>query len=453
MVPELVTGDSGHRHRREGQNGEKSMKDQEKTSGPDVSGLEYTVHAQRSVEKTTGDPYFRDDDPEMILNALLNEIRSVSFGDYLRRKIREKKPENEAEDDAEWLCGEFRERDVPPSFTPTTAKLKALVKNWLSQRTVSRNVVLLLGFAMGLFPEEVNEFLSKALKEPKLDPKDPFEVICWYCYRFRLPFAKQQELWNRVCTGASGAGEDGLLLDSTVRVRGSMESIGTEAQLEAYLGRLGLTRASARQGVAARRQFDILYRKACAIAAAVKTDMERDDAETGAGRYAEELARNDRIYDYQKRERIERKRKDYRIFLAEDITPADIENILYSAVPKDLNGNLAPMKESMLNIRFAGKRLNRQHITGILDGNDAINRFDLITLCFFVTAGETDGPEKPPRQRYDAFIRDTNRVLADSDMPPLYVANPYESFVLMCMLADDPLGSFADVWELSYGAE
>ena len=37
-------------------------------------------------------------------------------------------------------------------------------------------------------------------------------------------------------------------------------------------------------------------------------------------------------------------------------------------------------------------------------------------------------------------------------MDPLYVANPFESFVMMCMLTDDPLGSFADVWELSYSA-
>ena len=427
------------------------MKDQEKTSGPDISGLEYTVHARRSLEKTTGDPYFRDNDPEMILSALMNGIRSVSFGDYLRRKVREKKPENAMEDDEEWLCGEFRDRNVPPSFAPTTAKLKALVKNWLSQRTVSRSVVLLLGFAMDLSPDEVNELLAKALREPKLDPKDPFEVVCWYCYRFHLPFAKQQELRNRFC-GSGSAEDDGLLLDSTVRVRGDMESIGTEAQLAAYLARLGQARASVRQGVAARTQFDTLYRKACELAASIKTDMERDDAATEAGRYAEEIARNDRIYDFQRRERIERKRENYRVFRAENITPADIENILYSAVPKDLNGNLAPMKESMLNLRFSGKRLNRQHMMGILDGSDAINRFDIITLCFFVTAGEADDRETP-RQRYDAFIRDTNQALADSDMPPLYVANPYESFVLMCMLADDPLGSFADVWELSYGAE
>ncbi len=428
------------------------MSDNRQTGEPELTDLEFTMHARRSVEKTTSDPYFRDDDPEMILDALMNEIQSVSFGDYLKREIRKKNPGGTAGNDLDWLCGEFALRNVPPSFTPTTAKLRNLAKNWLSQRTVNRNVVLLLGFAMDLSPDEVNEFLTKALREPRLDPKDPFEVICWYCYRFHLPFARQRELWDCVSSDSDSRKDDLLLLDSTVRVRSNMESIGTEAQLISYLDRLGRNRTSLRQSVAARAQFDSLYRKTCALIADMKTGMEEDDAATEAGRFAEQISRNDRIYDYEKRERIERKRADYRLFDANEITPSDIENILYSAVPKDQNGNLIPMKKSSLNLQFAGKRLNRQHIQGILDGNDPIYRSDIITLSFFVTAEDPAFMDNP-QQRYDAFIQSANQILADSDMSPLYVTNPYESFVLMCMLADDPLGSFADVWELSYESD
>ena len=32
----------------------------------------------------------------------------------------------------------------------------------------------------------------------------------------------------------------------------------------------------------------------------------------------------------------------------------------------------------------------------------------------------------------------------------LYISNPYECFVLMCILSEDPLGPYADVWEKSY---
>jgi len=35
-------------------------------------------------------------------------------------------------------------------------------------------------------------------------------------------------------------------------------------------------------------------------------------------------------------------------------------------------------------------------------------------------------------------------------MYELYPVNPYESFVMMCLLADNPLYAYAEVWEKSY---
>ena len=421
------------------------------------ANLEITNHARSAVTRTTEDPYFRDADPQLILDTLLKEIRAVSFCDYLKRLILKKLQADHpacTPDYTDYLCEAFRKHGVPPSFTPTTAKIRAQAKNWLTQRTVNRNVVLLLGFALELSPDEVNELLTKGLREPRLDPKDSFEVICWYCYRYRLPYSRFDALWNRFSSPEQDREDDpGLMLESTVRVRYKMESIGTEAQLAAYLSHLSLSRQTVgRQSISARKQFDLLYRKTCELVARMKTEMEKDDARTNAVRYEEALSGNDRLYDYEKVEKIGKMKESYRVCQPEDISPADIENVLYSAVPKDRNGNLIPMKESLLNLQFSGKRLNRQHLAEIMNGNCAINRFDLITLCFFTVAGETE-TEEDPGQRYDMFIRSANQVLQASDMSPLYIANPYESFVMMCMLADDPVGTYADVWELSYDIE
>lgn len=421
--------------------------------------LEFTMHAKRAIVKTAKDPYFRDRDPELMLKALMDEIRSISFGDYLKRYILGKEENRdlrngEAETaELDYLCNAFKKTGVPPSFSPTTAKIRALAKNWLGQRVVNRSVVLLLGFALEMTPGDVNDFLSKALKESKIDPKDPFEVICWYCYRFHLPYSKYEELWNQVIGGELIRREESiLLLENTVRVRKDMESIHTETQLMDYLSRLDLVNHAGRQSVAARKQFDELYRKACEAVADIKTEMERDEAGTKAVRFEDRLSRNDRFYDFQKNERIRKTRETYHQYTAAEVTPADLENILYSAIPKDRNGNLIPMKESLLNVHFSGKRLNRQHVSEILEGKGMINRFDILTLSFFVTAKETENSDEL-RNRYDLFIRRTNTALLKSDMEPLYVTNPYESFVLMCMLTDDPLGSFSDVWELSYETE
>ena len=46
-----------------------------------------------------------------------------------------------------------------------------------------------------------------------------------------------------------------------------------------------------------------------------------------------------------------------------------------------------------------------------------------------------------------------NRILERCFLGELYVSNPYECFVLMCILSEEPLSTYADVWELSYQNE
>ena len=111
------------------------------------------------------------------------------------------------------------------------------------------------------------------------------------------------------------------------------------------------------------------------------------------------------------------------------------------------------MKASTLSIQFSGARLNRQHLGDICAGKAQITRYDLITLSFLTFARTIDTYDSRLK-RYSAFIDSTNNVLEESDMGPIYPVNPYESFIMMCILSDDPIGTFSDVWELSYlGAE
>ena len=422
-----------------------------------VSELEVTRYAKRSVQKVIRDPYFRDQDPELIFQALQEELRAISFGTYLKRvliRIRRDRPAYAGEtDDLVLICKLFEEHGTPASFTPTTVRLRNLARNWLTQRSVNRSVVLLLGFGLALLPEQVDELLTKGLREPRLDPKDPFEVICWYCYRYAFPYARMEVLWRQMKQRKREA-DDGhnVLLDSTLRVRKKMESIASEVDLKAYLSRLQLAEGSSRQSVSARAQFDTLYAQARGIAAEKMSDIARDEASRKAERKWDLFSRNDRYYDYEKREKVQKEREKYHRYTAAEVTPADLENVLYSAVPKDKNGNLTPMKASALNDQFSGKRLNRQHMTEILSGKAPISRFDLLTLCFLVTA-EGEGANLEIRKRYTLFVNRANQMLQSSYMEPLYLANPYESFLLMCMVCDDPLGTYADVWELSYEKE
>ena len=165
--------------------------------------------------------------------------------------------------------------------------------------------------------------------------------------------------------------------------------------------------------------------------------------------YQDKLSRNDRLYDSEKIERIKRFKAKKQIFTRADITESDIEHIICAAIPTDRHGNLTPSKASKLNEQFAGKRFSRQRIGEILSGNTEINRFDLITLNFFVFSQKlSEYPEA--KNRFTQFLKSTNLILNKCFMGNLYIQNPYECFILMCILSLDPLGTYADVWELSY---
>ena len=420
-----------------------------------IPELDFTQRAYEAFYDTVDDPYFRDRDPDMIYAALQERMIPVSFGDYLKRYIYEKTgmsgnyQEIAVSEYRDIICGEFAERQTPPSFTPTTARLRNLAKNWLEQRTVGRSQVLLLGFGLGMSTDDVNMFLTKALREQRLNAKDPFEVICWYSYTFGLSYIKFEQLWNAY-RSSDGKGYDSHPpLEATSVFRQRMVSVRNEPELMSYLKSLQIVPGTARQSVMARNQFDMLYRKTREWVADVLTGIEENEARIRRERMEEKMNRSDRYYDYEKRDILKRNEEQVRRYHETEIGAAQIEQVAFASIPRDQNGNMRPMKESTLNTQFAGTRLNRQHLGDILSGKAQITRYDLITLSFFAFMRDAD-EKQTALKRYSAFIDMTNDILEKSDMGPMYPVNPYESFIMMCMLSDDPIGTFSDVWELSY---
>jgi hypothetical protein len=64
-----------------------------------------------------------------------------------------------------------------------------------------------------------------------------------------------------------------------------------------------------------------------------------------------------------------------------------------------------------------------------------------------------DNTEEDKTARFRDFIDDINVILNKCNMAGIYPVNPYEAFILMCLVTNDPLGAFYDVWRLSYGKE
>lgn len=417
---------------------------------------DFTQAAWESLYDAVDVTAFLEQDAQRIYDTLQHRLKFISFGEYLKRYIYRKAELCELFDEVpltvyqQIIKASFADRFTPASFEATTAKLSALSKNWLTQQTVKRTVVFLLGFGLQMSTEDVNVFLTKALREHEINPKDPFEVICYYCYERRWNFLKFRQLWEQYITlSPNHVHAIGLNDRHTTDLRSSMLSIHDDVSLMDYLACLKATPSDSRIHVTSKKWFEQLYNEGRELIASVYNRAEDAQHDRKVDQYRAKLLNSERLYDYEKLERIEQYRQTKRRFTHEDITESDFEHILCAAIPTDRHGNLTPSKASKLNEQFAGKRFSRQRIHDILSDNVGVTRFDLITLNFFIYSQKlTDYPE--PLQRYDRFLDSINAILNDCSMGGLYVQNPYECFVLMCLLALDPLGTYADVWELSY---
>lgn len=422
----------------------------------EVQQFDFTGDAWESLYAVVDHAKFSDKDAQLIYYSLRHQLKVRFFGDYLKRYIYQKagltQPFSEVSLKEYQLIirSAFLDNHTPQSFVPTTAKLSALSKNWLTQQTVRRNVVFLLGFGLAMSVDDVNTFLTKALQEQEINPKDPFEVTCWYCYKHRFNYLKFEQLWQIYKATPADSLDMGLIYsEHTIGMRHSMHSLHNDAALMAYLAKLKENKTISKISFAARQCFDALYNEAKDLVARLYNTSEEERQHTAVQEYIHRLSLNDRMYEVEKRDRIDRFRRSQKVFHREDITESDLERMICASIPKDRHGNLTPGRISALNEQFSGKRFSRQRIGNILSGNAEVTRFDLITLNFFVFSQKLDIYPNP-KTRYIQFQTSMDAILEKCFLGEIYVQNPYECFILMCILSDDPLCTYADVWELSY---
>jgi len=389
------------------------------------SNIDYTEVAWETFYEAVDNSNFADKDAELIFETLNKKMRFISFSDYLKRYIYKRAALAEDFSNVDLstyqqiIKASFSDNNTPCSFKPTTAKLSALSKNWLTSNSVKRNVVFLLAFGLNMSVSDVNMFLTKALCEQAINPKEPFEVICWYCIKNGYSYPKFERLYE-IYENLEPKKPEELLtnLDKTVVLSNSMSSLENDKALIDYLAGIKESAADSALEQSAYRTFLRLYGEVKNIIARIQNDSEGGT----------------------------------KMHFPDDVTESDVENVILSAVPKDSYGNLTSAGKSVLNGLFQGKRLTRQRLAGILSKEIGVTRFDLITLNFFIYSQNTDR-YKNVRKRYSDFTESTDRLLSDCFLNGLIVQNPYECFILMCIVSEDPLGTYADVMEMSYDSK
>jgi len=419
--------------------------------------VQFTEYAWEKFYDSVDSTAFPEKDTEVIYKSLSKNLDAVPFCAYLKRYLHERMGlsgdcmTTPIEVYQKYICEQFQLHNTPASFDSKTARLSTMSRNWLTQQTVKRSVVFLLGFGLDMNEDDVNDFLEKALHERCINPKDPFETICWFCLQHGLKFQDYQRIWDRYLELPALTYDelDHILESKTVLVRSKLFTVQTEEDLMYFLSVLKRDKRNSKMSVSASMNFNELYNKSRILVADLKNQTEDESFAREMNEYRDALSRDPRLSDEEKLSRMENKRLSRQYYTPKDITEGDLEKVICSAVPTDKHGNLIPAKSSSLNKAFYGKRFTRQHIHDIIYGKIEIDRFDLITLNFFIYSQSGDSYSRN-LNRFSAFTESTNWILSECSMGELYITNPYESFVLMCMLTDEPLCTYADVLELSY---
>ena len=396
-----------------------------------IDSIDFTKRSEDIFYDVVDLAEFRDKDAETIFSFLKSEMRLVPFGDYLKRYIYLKAgmagnySNINIREYQHIIIDSFAENNTPKSFIETTTKLSSLTKNWLTQATVNRQIVFLLGFGLGMSADDVSGFLTKALCERDFNFKDPVEIICWYCYKNGYKYQKMILLKRQYEESEEGL-DCSIYEDKTIGVRDTIKGIVDDESLLRYLGRFKSDDSSHSLSITAGEWFLKLYQKSKSLIADFYNadELERQELEGGEIR-------------------------NRKIWKPEDINEGDVEKVLCCGTPLNKSGNLEKLSASKLAKYFRNKRLSRQHIGAILSKAVPVDRFDLMTLNFFIfSQNETYAGDS--KNRYIAFVDNTNEILNECMMGELYIANPYECFLLMCILSESPLATYADVWEMSF---
>ena len=409
------------------------------------NAMDFTMNAGVSLQSLVHKKDFSYRDSELIFRYLREQAEYVPFGLYLRRYIYKNTGMSDAftsiSDNTyyEVLKNCFIKTQTPSSFHKTSTTIKVLINGWLKASTVNRESVFLIGFALNMPVEDVSLFLTRAICDYDFNFNNPEEVIYWHCYRNKLPASHAIKMINEY----SGKDFDpsnvkydsfsyeniSLTFSAKRQIRWNGEItitapernyIGDKDQdIMNYLLALRMRNRKYKYSLTAYMQFrDLLNR--------VKEALQKERDEEIAMEGDCELPV----------EKIVKKK----------IRESDVEKALYSTVPL-VSGNLKNTTYSVLGKTFAKHRLTRQRISKLLSGKTAVSRFDLITIYFLlVVKMELNNPIT----RYKTFVRDTDDILKKCFMGPLNISNLYEAFILVCLLTEDPICSFSDVWAMAY---
>ena len=392
---------------------------------------EFTRKAEKNIGAVINAEDFQGQSAEKIYEYLLLQKSHITFCDHLKRYLYENghfdKPFGDVtlNEYAEQVIASFKANNTPLSLQPTTRKPMATVKKWLTQSSVSRSVIFQLGFGLKMKVQEVDAFLKKAISESTFNMADPEEVVYQYCFYNQLPYSKAislLEYYHSIETpAAAGSQAKGFRI-------GKMTS---DEELYNYLQFLKNQVRYESKYNKAYDYFDLLLGR-------VRSLIASERRFTNAAHVIADISENTKG------------------LMTSAISNQIVEETIYSGISYNDDMNLQSMGDSSLKDVFGRYRLSRSRMNNLQKRKIKVERYDLITLLFVIyayapnTEEYENSSETDPKDLCMRFTEEANRILTQCGMIHLYPVNPYESFILLCLLSEDPWESFCETWTQSY---
>lgn len=298
---------------------------------------------------------------------------------------------------------------------------------------------------------DIEILLKKGIKEEGFNFNDPKEVIYWYCYKNNLPYSEMEryfkwyedtsskeddELYNEINNGFEPERENRTSFTENIQLRSE----------KLFLRYLQVLKAKDYVSIGNQKAYDKfveLYEQCKTIALDMINTYDYAFTDFGGSGKAQTIEKEEN--------KCMRKSLD-------NISSYDLEKILCAgSLYNENNNNLIKTTFSSFNKLFDSKRMSRQRIQAILDKKQKVDRYDLLTMLFMVigteqpkTDEEFDNINEFIKKRMEKFVDMSNKILQECNMQGLYIVNPYECLLVMCLATESPFENRTEVIGMSY---
>lgn len=336
----------------------------------------------------------------------------------------------------------------PHATTTLGNRLTTWLNSPITSNTISREVCFLFCFGLNM-DEKYASYMLEVLRQPTFNPKDYKEVIYYYCICNRTKYADVLE-WLEKYDKLEPAQvyeenpQTMALRDHLKMIKESVKE-SQEVREQQFLDYLAVikslpentkpseTRAKVfEDGV--RKFYQVQSKKSCKI-----LDKKHMDVETAPkARTLKQRKRNEALL-YNVVFQEEKVNVNGVVDLLESIPTAPID------VPEELREMVTKGIISMpeLSYNFFNDRIGENRTT-------SINREDLLTIAFLYCSSSMKDDEMEAynyEERRAYFEYEASVCLDECGFGDVYLLNPYELFLVSCLLQKDPLEYFLAVWK------